>query len=109
MAKHKIHFILNDVPEPFPAVQTQDDPDAILRAFRAHIKSGTPEFIDVNALDSRGAYTDTIVVRLSSVASVRVNRGASPEGFNLSVTTSTVKAASPKKKTVKKAARKKKT
>jgi hypothetical protein len=108
MADHSIQFILNDVSEQFGAIRTTDDPDAILQAFHNHIKSGAPELIEVNVLDSMGTYTDTVVVRLSRVASVRVTRGARPGRVKLTVTTSTEKAASPKKKVAKKAARKKK-
>ena len=113
MADHSIHFILNDVPEQFAAIRTTDDPDAILQAFRNHINSGAPELIEVNVLDSMGTYTDTVVVRLSRVASVRVNRGASPGRVKLTVTTSTEKSVNTKKvatkkKVAKKAVRKKK-
>ena len=109
MADHSIHFILNDVPEQFSEIRTTDDPDAIIKAFRDHINSGEPELINVNALDSWGTYTDTVVVRLSRVASVRVNRGARPGRVKLTVTTSTEKSVSTKKKVAKKAVRKKKT
>ena len=114
MADHSIHFVLNDVPEQFAQIKTNDDPDTILQAFRDHINSGTPELIEVKVLDSMGTYTDTVVVRLSRVASVRVTRGARPARVILSVTTSTEKNVSAKKKVAKKkvakkAARKKKT
>ncbi len=114
MADHSIHFILNDVPEQFAAIRTTDDPDAILQAFSNHINSGAPEQIKVNVLDSMGTYTDTVVVRLSRVASVRVSRGARPGRVKLSGTTSTEKSVSTKKistkkKVAKKAVRKKKT
>jgi hypothetical protein len=118
MIEHRIHFTLNGATEPLTGIQTQDNPDAILQAFRNHINSGKPEFINVNALDPRGTYTNTVVVRLSSVASVQVSRGTSPERVRLTVTTSTepsvntkkasIKKASPKKKTAKKAVSKKK-
>ena len=109
MANHSIHFILNDVPEQFAAIRTTDDPDAIIQAFRDHINSGAPALIEVNVLDSMGTYTDAIVVRLSGVASVRVNRSARPGRVKLTVTTSTEKSVSTKKKVAKKAVRKKKT
>jgi hypothetical protein len=109
MADHSIHFILNDVPEQFAAIRTTDDPDAILQAFSNHINSGAPELIKVNVLDSMGTFTDTVVVRLSRVASVRVNRGVRPGPVKLTVTTSTEKSVSTKKKVAKKAVRKKKT
>ena len=114
MTDHSIHFILNDVPEQFAEIKTNDDPDAILQAFHNHINSGAPELIKVNVLDSMGTYTDTVVVRLSKVASVRVTRGARPGRVKLSVTTSTKKGVSTKKnvakkKAAKKAVRKKKT
>ena len=113
MAEHLIYFTLTDVPEPLTGIQTNDNPDAILQAFRDHINQGKPESIDINAVDSRGAYTNTVVVRLSKVASVRLNRIVRPERVKLTVTTSTeksdpVKKKTVKKKTVKKAARKKK-
>ncbi len=109
MAEHLIYFTLTDVPEPLTGIQTNDNPDAILQAFRDHINSGKPESIDINAVDSRGTYTNTVVVRLSKVASVRVNRSVISERVKLTVTTSTEKSKSIKKKTVKKAARRKKT
>jgi len=114
MADHSIHFILNDVPEQFSKIKTTDDPDAILQAFRNHINSGAPELIEVNVLDSMGTYTDTVVVRLSRVASIRVTRAARPGRVKLTVTTSTGKSVSTKKKVAKKkvakkAVRKKKT
>jgi hypothetical protein len=108
MADHSIHFTLNDVPEQFAEIRTTDDPDAILQAFRSHINSGAPELIEINALDSRETYTDTVVVRLSRVASVRVNRGARPGRPKITVTASTEKGVSTKKKVAKKAVRKKK-
>ena len=115
MADHSIHFILTDVPEQFAAIRTTDNPDAILQAFSNHINSGAPEQIEVNVLDSMGTYTDTLVVRLSRVALVRVNRAARPGRVKFTVTTSTDKSvstkkgASTKKKVAKKAVRKKKT
>jgi hypothetical protein len=109
MADHSIHFVLSDVPEQFAAIRTTDDPDAILQAFRNHVNSGAPDLIEVNVLDSVGSYTDTVVVRLSRVASVRVNRGTRPARVKLTVTTSTEKSVSTKKKVAKKAVRKKKT
>ena len=114
MADHSIHFILNDVPEQFAAIRTTVDPDAILQAFSNHINSGAPELIEVNVLDSMGTYTDTVVVRLSRVASIRVTRAARPARVKLTVTTSTEKSVSTKKKVAKKkvakkAVRKKKT
>jgi len=112
MAEHLIYFTLTDVPEPLTGIQTNDNPDAILQAFRDHINSGKPESIDINAVDSRGTYTNTVVVRLSKVASVRVNRSVRPERVKLTVTTSTEKNEGinkkPVKKAVKKAARRKK-
>ena len=108
MAEHLIYFTLTDVPEPLSVIQTNDNPDAILQALRDHINSGKPESIDINAVDSRGTYTNTVVVRLSKVASVRVSRSIRSERVKLTVTTSTEKSESIKKKTVKKAARKKK-
>ena len=108
MAEHLIYFTLTDVPEPLTGIQTNDNPDAILQAFRDHIDSGKPESIDINSVDSRGTYTNTVVVRLSKVASVRLNRIVRPERVKLTVTTSTEKSDPVKKKTVKKAARKKK-
>jgi len=107
MGDHSIHFTLNDVPEQFAEIRTTDDPDAILQAFRNYINSGTPELIEINVQDSRGTYTDTVVVRLSKVASVRVNRGVTPGRVKFTVTTSTEKGVSTKKKAAKKAARKK--
>jgi hypothetical protein len=109
MTDHSIHFTFNDVPEQFAEIRTTDDPDAILQAFRNHIISGAPELIEINVLDSRGTYTDTVVVRLSMAASVRVNRGARSGRVKLTVTTSTEKGVSTKKKVAKKAVRKKKT
>ncbi len=109
MAEHLIYFTLTDVPEPLTGIQTNDNPDDILQAFRDHINSGKPESIDINAMDSRGTYTNTVVVRSSKVASVRVNRSVRSERVKLTVTTSTEKSGSIKKKTVKKAARRKKT
>ena len=114
MAEHLIYFTLTNVPEPLTGIQTNDNPDTILQAFRDHVNSGKPESIDINTVDSRGSYTNTVVVRLSNVASVRVNRNVRSGGVRLSVTASTEKKASAKKvstkkKTVKKAARKKKT
>jgi hypothetical protein len=108
MADHSIHFTLNDVPEQFAEIRTTDDPDAILQAFRSHINSGTPELIEITALDSRETYTDTVVIRLSKVASVRVNRGTTPGLITYTVTSSTEKGVSTKKKAAKKAVRKKK-
>lgn len=108
MADHSIHFILNDVPKQFAEIRTTDDPDTIIGAFHDHINSGEPELIHVNALDSWGTYTDTVVVRLSRVASVRVNRGAKPARVKLTVTTSTEKGVPGKKKAAKKSVRKKK-
>ena len=108
MTVHLIYFTLTDVPEPLTGIQTNDNPDAILQAFRNHINSGKPESIDINAVDSRGTYTNTVVVRLSKVASVRVNRNVGPERVKLTVSTSTEKSDPVKKKAVKKAARKKK-
>ena len=108
MADHSIHFILNDVPEQFAAIRTTDDPDTILQAFSNHINSGAPELIEVNLLHSMGTCTDSVVVRLSRVASVRVNRGARSGRVKLTVTTSTEKSVSTKKKVAKKAVRKKK-
>ena len=98
MAEHLIYFTLTDVPEPLTGIQTNDNPDAILQAFRDHINSGKPESIDINAVDSRGTYTNTVVVRLSKVASVRVNRSVRSERVKLTVTTSTEKSGSIKKK-----------
>ena len=97
MAEHLIYFTLTDVPEPLTGIQTNDNPDAILQAFRDHINSGKPESIDINAVDSRGTYTNTVVVRLSKVASVRVNRSVRSERVKLTVTTSTEKSGSIKK------------
>jgi len=108
MAEHLIQFTLNDVPEPITGIRTNDDPDAILQAFRENISSGKPEFLDVNALDSGGTYTNTVVVRLATVACVSVKRGVRSPPVKLTVTTSTEKVASPKKKAAKKVARKKK-
>jgi hypothetical protein len=108
MAEHLIYFTLTDVPEPLSVNQTNDNPDAILQALRDHIDSGKPESIDINAVDSRGTYTNTVVVRLSKVASVQVSRGIRSERVKLTVTTSTEKSEGKKRKTVKKAARKKK-
>ncbi len=107
MAEHLIYFTLTDVPEPLAGIQTNDNPDAILQAFRDHINSGKPESIEINAVDSRGTYTNTVVVRLSKVASVRVNRSVRSERVKLTVTTSTEESGSIKKKTVKKVAQKK--
>ena len=108
MANHSIHFILNDVPQQLAEIKTTDNPDAILQAFRNHVNSGSPELIEVNQLDSTGTCTDTVVVRLSKVASIRVIRSARPAPPKLTVTTSTAKSVSPKKKVAKKAVRKKK-
>jgi hypothetical protein len=109
MAEHLIYFTLTDVPEPLTGIQTNDDPDGILQALRDHINSGKPESIDVNAVDSRGTYTNTVVIRLAKVAAVRVNRNVRSDRVKLTVTTSTEKSEDIKKKSVKKAARKKKT
>ena len=113
MADHLIYFTLTDVPEPLSGIQTNDNPDIILQALRDHINSGKPGSININAVDSRGTYTNTAVIRLSNVASVRVNRNVRSGGVRLSVTSSTekqvsAKKVSAKKKAVKKAARKKK-
>jgi hypothetical protein len=108
MAEHLIHFILNDVSEPLAAVRTNDDPDTILKAFRAHVSSGKPKSLDVNLLDSSGAYSDTLVIRLAQVAAISVQRNLRVDAVKLTVTTSTEKTAPVKKKAARKTAGKKK-
>jgi hypothetical protein len=108
MVEHLIQITFIDVPEPITGIRTNDDPDAILQAFRDHINSGKPTFIDVNALDTKGTYTNSVVVRLAKVASVSVNRAVRSEPVKLTVTTSTKKVTTAKKKAAKKVARKKK-
>ena len=108
MTGHLVYFALTDVPDPLAGIQTNDNPDAILQAFRDHINSGKPESIDINAVDSMGTYTNTVVIRLSKVAYVRVNRRGRSDRVKLTVTTSTEKGESIKKATVKKATVKKK-
>jgi len=106
MSDHQIHFTLADLPDALAGIKTIDDPDAILQAFRDHLNTGKPESVEINALDSRGTYTNTVIVRLSKVASIQVSRAAVPESFKITLTTAAAAKKSTKKKSVKKAARK---